>query len=136
MELFDIIKCIFENPAAYKNASRIDKRKNFFMLQRRFSIEHPMQANALNRLRINQEQSVDIWNRFLSKKYNKTPFWMYTKGIKKAKEEKEKKLNISSSTVQEYSRIYRYDIKAVWDSIKMFPEEMEKELKNFEKQNK
>jgi len=136
MELFDLIKKIFEDPEGYKEASKTDKRKNFFMINRRFAIGHPMQANALNGLKINQEGAVDIWQRFMVKQYNKTPFWMYTKGVKKAKEDNEKKINISTETINEYSRRYNYDRKTVLDALHLFPEEMIKELQTFEKLEK
>lgn len=136
MELFELTKTIFENPAAYKEATKGDKRKSFFMAQRRFAIQHPMQAQALNGLKINQEQAMDIWQKFLSKKYNKTPFWMYTKGVKKAKEAKEKKINISSQLVEDYAKKHKIDLKSVWEALAMFPKEMQKELKDFEKLSK
>ncbi len=133
MELFDLIKTIFEDPDGYKEASKIDKRKNFFMINRRFAIGHPMQANALNSLKINQEQAIDIWQRFMRKTYNKTPFWLYIKGVKKAKEEKEKKINISSATIEEYARRHNYDRKTVLEALNLFPKEMIHELQTFEK---
>jgi hypothetical protein len=136
MELFDLIKRIFEDPEGYKEASKLDKRKNFFMINRRFSINHPMQANALNGLRINQEEAIDVWQKFMRKLYNKTPYWMYTKGVKKANEEKEKKINISSAVVQDYAKRNMYDQKSVWDALNLFPEKMVKELQEFEKMSK
>ena len=97
MELFELTKAMFGDTNNYSEATRGDKRKSFFMIQRRMAIQHPMQANALNQLKINQEEAVDVWQRFLSKKYKKTPFWMYTKGIKKAKEVTFPPLEIGSS---------------------------------------
>ena len=136
MELFDLIKTIFEDPEGYKETSKIDKRKNFFMINRRFSIGHPMQANALNALKINQECAVDVWQKFMRRTYNKTPFWMYIKGIKKTKEDQEKKINISSSTIEEYAKRNNYEIKTIKDALKLYPVEMAKELQSFEKMEK
>lgn len=137
MELFDIIKKIFEDPNGYKETSRLDKRKNFFMINRRFSIQHPMQANALNGSKINQEIAIDIWQRFMSKEYKgKTPFWVYTKGIKKVQEEKDKKINASTSTIHEFAKKNGYDLKSVYDALKFFPEKFIKELQEFEKLSK
>ena len=133
MELFDIIKIIFEDANKYKEVSKIDKRKNFFMINRRFSIEHPFQANALNLLRINQEEAIDIWQRFIRKHYNKVPFWIYIKGVKKAKEDKEKKINVSSEIIEEYAKVYNYDKKSVYEALDLFPKEMISELHIFEK---
>lgn len=134
MELFELTKKMFEDPEGYKEATKGDKRKNFFMIQRRMSIQHPLQANILNHIMINQESAIDIWQRFLSKTYKRsTPFWMFIKGVKKVQEEKEAKLNIPSSLIEEYAKKNGMDLKSVWDAIKMFPKEMEKELKDFEK---
>jgi hypothetical protein len=136
MELFELTRIMFEDPEAYKEATKGDKRKNFFIIQRRMAIQHPMQANVLNGLKINQEEAIDVWQRFLRKKYKKTPFWMYTKGIKKVKEEKEKKINISTQVVEDYAKKYKIDLKSVWEALDMFPKKMKKELQDFEKINK
>ena len=136
MELFNLIKKIFEDPKGYKEATKIDKRKNFFMINRRFAIGHPMQANALNALKINQESAVDVWQKFMSKQYNKTPYWMYTKGVKKAQEEKERKINISNAVIEEYAKRHGYEIKSVLEALDFFPDQMLKELQTFEKIDK
>jgi hypothetical protein len=136
MNLFDLIKIIFEDPEAYKEVSNGEKRKNFFMINRRFAIQHPMQAHVLNNLRINQEGVVDIWQRFLRKQYKKTPYWMYTKGVKKAKEKKEKEINIPNAIIEEFAKRNMFDIHSVRDALEFYPEEMKKELKNFEKLTK
>lgn len=131
MELFDLIKRMFEDPEGYKEATKGDKKKFFFILQRRFAIQYPLQANVLNQLRINQEEAIDVWQRFLRKKYVKIPFWMFTKGVKKAKEAKEKKINISIRVVEEYAKKHRLDLKSVWEALTVFPKEMQKELVKF-----
>lgn len=136
MELFEMTKAMFGDTNNYSEATKGDKRKNFFMLNRRLSINYPMQAQALNGLKINQEQAVDVWQRFLSKKYNKTPFWMYTKGVKKAKEVKEKKINISTLMIEAYAKKYKMDLKSIYDALDMFPKETIKDIKNFEKLQK
>ena len=126
-------KSMFGDTDNYSEATKGDKRKNFFMIQRRMAIQHPMQAQALNGLRINQEQAVDVWKRFLSKQYNKTPFWMYTKGVKKAEQAKEKKINIPTASIEAFAKRHRMDLKSVYEAIDMFPKEMQKEIKDFEK---
>ncbi len=131
MELFDMTRAMFGDTDNYSEATKGDKRKNFFMIQRRFAIQYPMQAQVLNGLKINQEQAIDVWYRFLRKKYSKTPFWMYTKGVKKAKEAKEKKINIPTAMIEAYAKKYRMDLKSVYEAIDMFPKEMQKELKAF-----
>jgi len=134
MELFDILNCMFKDPELYKEVSKSDKKKNFFMINRRLSIAHPMQASVLNILKINQEEAVDVWQRFLIKQYGgKLPGWMFIKGIKKVKEAEEKKVSISSKDIVEFSRINMFDIKSVRDAIKVYPEEMKKEIDKLQK---
>ena len=136
MELFELTKAMFESPATYADATKGDKRKNFFMINRRMAINFPKEANLLQHIRINMEGVVDGWQRFLRTKYTKTPFWMYIQGVKKAQEAKEKKINISNETVQEYCKFYSVDPKQIKDAIKFYPDEMSKELKEFEKMQK
>ena len=94
MELFDFIRVIFTNPREYSSVTPGEKRKHYFMCNRRFSINFPMQANALQHLKINQSAVIDFWHQFLQKQYKNIPGWMYTKGVKKSQEVKEKKINM------------------------------------------
>ena len=135
---FEVSKIIFESPAYYVELTKGDKRSNFFILQRRFAIMFPIQANLLQHIRINQEGVVDWWQRYLriKMKYTKTPGWMYVSGVKKAEEKKEKKLNISNDTIIEYCKFYSLDPKQIKDAIKFYPEKMCLELKAFQNMQK
>jgi len=131
-ELFDLLKYMFESPSSYEEVSKGDKRKNFFMVNRRLSVQYPVQANMLQHVRINMEATVDWWQRFLRKSYTKTPYWMFIKGVKKNQKEEEKKINISAESMSAYARFYGIDLKSVRDSCKFFPEKMVKEIKDIE----
>ena len=58
---------------------------------------------------------------------------MYTKGVKKAKESKEKKTIVKENTIKNYAVRHGYDIKAVREALEFFPKEMKKLLTMFEK---
>lgn len=133
MELFEFTKIIFENPEEYAKITPGEKRKQYFMVNRRFAIQFPMQANALQHLKINQAGVVDFWQQFMRRTYKRTPGWMYTKGVKKAKQDKEKKINVSETLVNEYCRRLVVDKKSVYDAIEFYPDLMLKELKEFDK---
>jgi len=133
MELFDVTKIIFENPKEWKTVTKGEKRKFYFPIQRRFAIQFPMQANVLQQLKINQADVIDFWQYFMKKRYNRTPGWMYTKGIKKTKQEKEKKINISSALIDKYVKMNKIDKKSIYDALEHYPDLMKKELKAFEK---
>ena len=133
MELFDFIKVIFTNPSEYSSTTPGEKRKHYFMCQRRFAINFPMQANALQHLKINQNAVIDWWQWFLRKQYKFVPGWMYTKGVKKSQEVKEKKLTVSNELIKEYCKRFKVDSKSVRDALEFYPNDMIKELKEFEK---
>ena len=133
MELFEFTKIIFEKPGEWKAITPGEKRKQFFMVNRRFAIQFPMQANALQHLKINQAGVVDFWQHFMQRTYNRTPGWMYTKGVKKAKLDKEKKNNVSEKLIDEYARRMKLDRKSIYDALEFYPDLMVKELKQFEK---
>jgi hypothetical protein len=134
MELFELTKAIFESPAAYSDATKGDKRKNFFMIQRRMAINFPIQAHLLQHIRINMEATIDWWQRYIrSKKYPRTPGWMFIQGVKKNQEKEEKKTKISLETISEYCRFYQKDPKQIKDAIRFYPGEMQKEMNEFQK---
>jgi hypothetical protein len=132
MELFDFIKVVFTDPVTYSSLTPGEKRKHYFMCQRRFAINFPMQANALQNLKINQAAVMDFWQIFLRKQYKFVPGWMYTKGVKKAQAVKEKQIPISKEVIKEYCRYYKVDSKSVYDALEFYPGDMVKELKDFE----
>lgn len=136
MELFDLTKAMFQSPGKYAEATKGDKRKNFFMIQRRMAINFPIQAHLLQHIKINMEASVDWWQRYIRKQYTFTPKWMYIQGVKKNQEKEEKRIKISSETVLEYCRFYQKDPKQVKEAIKFYPENMVKEMNDFEKMMK
>ena len=128
MEFFDFIKVVF-NSQEYSQITPGEKRKHFFLTNRRYAIQFPMQANALQNLKINQAAVMDFWNVFLSKQYKYVPGWIYTKGVKKSVEIKEKKLTVSNELIKEYCKYVKCDPKSVKDALDFFPDDMIKELK-------
>jgi hypothetical protein len=91
MQLFDIVKNIFStNNKTWDTVGRIDKSRNFFMVNRIMSIQFPVQANQFNKMRIVPGPVVDWWRNTLSSRYSKPPNWIYTKTKKTSTEEKNK----------------------------------------------
>jgi hypothetical protein len=135
LDLFDITKIIFEKPNEWKNVTSGEKKKYYFAINRRFSIQFPQQANALQHLKINQAAVIDFWQIFMQRQNyrGRTPSWMYTKGIKKAASVKQKKTSVNVKMIDEYAKRMRVDKKAVIDALEFYPKEMTKELKDFEK---
>ena len=88
MQLFDIVKNIFStNDKNWKSVGRIDKSRNFFMVNRIMSIQFPIQANQFNKLKVTPPPVVDWWRDTLSHRFSKPPVWIYTKTKKVEKQE-------------------------------------------------
>jgi hypothetical protein len=58
---------------------------------------------------------------------------MFIKGSKKAKEDKEDKLNLSNKAIAQYCRMNRIDMKMIDDALLHFPKQITEEIKAFEK---
>lgn len=132
-ELFDITKIIFEKPGEWVTVTKGEKKKYFFAINRRFAIQFPMQANALQHIKINQAAVVDFWQIFMRQRYQRTPSWMFTKGIKKSKDVKEKKSKVSEAVILSFAKEMKVDKKSIYDALEFYPALMLKELKAFEK---
>jgi len=89
MELFDIIKNIFnQKEDVWKNVSKNDKSRNFFMINRIMSIQFPIQAQQFNKLKVSPPYVVDWWRNTLNTRFTKVPTWIYTKTKKSEKSKK------------------------------------------------
>lgn len=87
MELFDLVKNIFEQSEKYENLKNYDKVKHNFMLNRFMSIQYPIQAQMFNALGISSIGVSDSWRR-VGRQYKKTPGWIFTKLKKNQKNTK------------------------------------------------
>ena len=86
MELFDIIKNIFnQKHEVWKTISKIEKSRNFFMINRIMSIQFPIQAHQFNKIKVSPPFVVDWWRDTLSNRFSKPPSWIYTKTKKGSK---------------------------------------------------
>lgn len=133
MEFFDFINVIFTDPIKYKEIMKGEKHKHYFLLQRRFAIQYPLQANMLQMSKINQAAVVDFWQVFMRQQYKYVPKWLYTKGVKKSVEVKEKKQTVSNADIIEYSKYMNLDSKTVREALEFYPTQMILEIQNFQK---
>ena len=93
MELFDVVKKIFEKKESkWADVAKVDKNRNFFMLNRIMSIQFPVQANQFNKLKITPHTVIDWWHDTLSPRFTSPPKWIYTK-TKKSSEKKDSSKN-------------------------------------------
>ncbi len=103
MELFDIVKKVFSSDQEWSKVSDLDKKRNFFMINRFMSIEFPQLANQFNRINIESTKALDTWQRILSRRYRKVPGWVFTKTNKSdTKKKKDTSWDIKEDTIKFY----------------------------------
>lgn len=90
IQLFPLLKIMFSDENQYSKLRETDKSKNFFMINRRFSINFPTVAHQFNHIKTPGNKVVDCWQRVASQ-YKRTPGWMYTKTKKTPKKKTTRK---------------------------------------------
>lgn len=131
MELFDLIKKIFDRGSRWEDIKPYDKAKNFFMINRFMSINFPMQANMFNNRNIVTSSAVDSWRDVMNRLFTKPPSWMYTKTKKKASPGSKK--HPEKATVHEWMRLNGLSKKDFDSMDELMHDELMKEILSFEK---
>ena len=129
--LFDFINAMFSKPEEFKKTKLHERGKHFFMVNRLMSIGFPVQAAAFNHIKINPAQVVTFWQETLSKRYTRTPGWMYVK-TKKEREKKKAEQPISEEVQKLYCETYKISRRDLEDAMNLLGDNMYQELKNFE----
>lgn len=133
---FDIIKMMFTDVNAFNNLSNLILSKNFFMINRIFSIMFPMQAQCFNNVEINQGDVIRAWQQFAVSKlgYGKVPFFVYTKGAK-ASQEANKVDDINKEDKELYCKHYQISLKDFDDMLYFMHDFALEHFNNFVKIN-
>jgi hypothetical protein len=125
MELFDILKSFFSEKK-WEDVSRIDKSRNFFMINRIMSISFPLQAQAFNNTKIDPVPVIDFWRSTLNRSYKTSPGWFFTATAKK---EKIKNFSPPDNVSDFIKTRYEISSREIAELGKYFP----KEFKDFSK---
>ena len=130
-DLFEVIGSIFTNKQKFSEYSNLTLDRNSFMINRMMAIRYPLQANALNVLNANGADIAKSWNIFLPQQY-RNPSFIYTKGSKKAQEDKTKKAQMpKKSEIIDYCLTYNISYKIVMNAMQFYREEMIEEINDF-----
>lgn len=133
---FDIIKYMFTDDEAFNKLTKLQLERNYFIINRIFSIKYPLQAQVFNQNGISQSEVMKIWKDFLNKIEGKgrVPGFCFTKGSKKSSEETTaSKKKLSKPRIIEYAKHYNIALKDLDDIYEFFPIEFESEVDRFEK---
>jgi len=133
---FDIIKMMFTDVNLFNNLSNLILVKNFFMINRIFSIMFPMQSQCFNNININQAEVIRAWQRFAIAKlgYGKVPFFVYTKGAKST-QEAFKIDDINKEDKEAYCKHYQISLKDFDDMLYFMHDFTLEHFNNFIKVN-
>jgi hypothetical protein len=121
---------MFSKPEEFKKTKMHERGRHFFMVNRLSSINFPVQAAAFNHIKINPAQAVTFWQELLSKRYNRTPSWMYVK-TKKEKEKKAAALSVTEEVLQTYCEVHKISRRNLDDSIEILGDRMIDDIKKF-----
>lgn len=134
---FDIINLIFTNYNEFNKLSDIILEKNFFIINRVFSIKYPQQAHIFNKLNINKAKVIKYWAYFITSKegYGKVPYFIYTKGAKKQNEINKNKtnFNVDKNIICEYCKRYHINLKDFNNLKSLYQDELLEDIKKYEK---
>lgn len=125
MDFKGIIDCIFINKNKYWEISDEDKEKNFFIINRKFSRNHPKVAQLFNDKNVDKSSALDRWFYFFENQ-NRIPQWYWgNKENRSAKKEK----------VFGFELIERENLKEndVLFLNKFYKEELNKEIKKIKR---
>lgn len=113
---------MFTNKEKFDKLTNVILDKNFFIINRACAIKYPLQAALFNKTQINTSSVIKSWRNFLTTKegFGRVPYFIYTKGAKKATESKIKKTdNIDKETIKKYCKRYHISLRD-YDNLKSF----------------
>lgn len=136
MSPFEIINLIFTNYTEFNKLSDFILDKNFFIINRVFSIKYPEQAQLFNNLNINKAKVIRYWAYFITAKegYGKVPYFVYTKGAKKQNENKKSNIfNIDKNLILQYCKRYHINLKDFNNIKLLYQNDLLEDIKRYEK---
>lgn len=130
---FDIINLMFTNKVEFDKLSNSILSKNFFMINRIFSIQFPLQAECFNKLNIDTANVIRSWQTFATANlgYGKVPFFVYTKGSKKTNEDNIQEL-FTKEEKQDYCNFYNITLKEFEDINYFYHDMLVNHVKNYQ----
>lgn len=131
-DLKHITDFIFKSKERYNELSDEDKKKFFFIVNRKFARMYPKQAQFFNKKGIDESSALDIWYYFFVKKrIINIPQWYWFKLSGKTKKKTTKKEEYEFLT--EFYNLRNEDVEFLEE---YYPDELKDELKKLKKYNK
>lgn len=132
IDLFKLIKIMFENRREYEKLTNMDKERNSFMCNRIMSIAFPMQAHMLSLNGLKGHHIVDFWQK-IAQRNNRVPTWIYTKTKNNQTKTKKFKYTLKDPEVEYFLRKRQWSVKDWEDNLLLNSDELKKELDKISK---
>jgi len=135
---YDIMKALFWDKDYINNITNEFMTQSFFMVRRTLAIRYPALAQLFNKTTVNAPDVIKYLAEFLPTQAVQGTSWIYT-SIKKSQAETEKitpSFTPSDKLIASFAVKKGCSIKDVQSALKLFPEETNNELQEFETQNK
>lgn len=87
IEFTNVVDFIFKNKNQYSQLTDDEKRKFFFIINRKFGVKYIKQAQFFNSKYLDKESCMDIWFRFFGNSVG-IPGWYWAKSKKSNKKSK------------------------------------------------
>lgn len=131
---FDIITMMFTNYEQFNNLSDTILEKNFFMINRVFSIKYPLHSCMFNNEYVNKASVIRSWAIFGVNKegFGKVPSFVYTKGAKRSTTSTNKD-KLDKGLIQEYCKRYSISLKDYNALLSLYTDELITDIKRYEK---
>lgn len=133
LTLFEFIDSLFDQ-RAWDKVTDNDKKTYFFNLNRFLSHKYPQEVNNTNNIvgmnRNHVPYMCDYWQRFLITKFTSKPSWFFWK-TNLVGDEKGLLDKFDKDFIIKYKKTYRVNDNQLAIMAKLFPEELEKELKMY-----
>lgn len=134
----EVADALLKNKSNYKKIDDESKEFNFFIINRKLSVNYPKQAQFFNNKNVDKASAMDIWFKFLQKeKINYIPHWWY---VKSQGAKKKNKSNFTKSERELFMKYNSHINPRYLDFLfKYYEEDVKEELKiikKIEKRNK
>lgn len=134
---YDIINMIFTDYAKFQNLTDVILDKNFFLINRVFSIKYPLQGAIFNKTTINTAAVIKAWATFLltKERYGRVPYFVYSKGAKKSADAtKTVEEKLDKDLICKYCKRYGISSLKDFDTLRtMYKDELIADVKRYEK---
>ena len=130
----EVLNALFDlSGRAYAKLTDKDKKRNFFIVNRRLAIGLPNIAFGLATMNVNEIYAMDFWHRFIRSQKMRKPSWMY---LKLAKKQSITKIKFSNDAKEYYMKVNDIGPREFDEALKFCPDEMKKILQAIDKQLK